>query len=203
MGQREPLMQVFLGITGASGAPYAARLLEALAGAGCEVGVCASSAGLEVVATELYGDARLSRDETLARLTEPARQSVTIYDPNDWHAPYASGSAKVDAYVICPCSMGTLGTIASGAMSNLIHRAASVALKEGRRLVLCPRETPLSAIHLRNMLDLRQAGATILFLAPGFYHGAETIGDLVDFVVARCLDQLGLEHELSRRWGDG
>ena len=194
-------MHVFLGITGASGAPYAARLLEALADAGCEVGLCASRAGVEVLATELYGDARLSYDETIARLTEPVRDAVTLYDERDWHAPYASGSAKVDAYVICPCSMGTLGTIASGAMSNLIHRAASVALKEGRKLVLMPRETPLSAIHLENMLTLRRAGATILFLAPGFYHGAETVDDLVDFVVGRCLDQLGLDQSLVKRWG--
>jgi 4-hydroxy-3-polyprenylbenzoate decarboxylase len=193
-------MRVFLGITGASGAPYAARLLEALEAAQCEVGVCASAAGLEVLATELWGNPRLSRDETLARLLERA-PSATVYDPQDWKAPYASGSAKVDAYVICPCSMGTLGTLASGAMSNLIHRAASVALKEGRRLVLMPRETPLSSIHLRNMLTLREAGATILFLAPGFYHGAESVDDLVDFVVARALDQLGLEQELAPRWG--
>ena len=194
-------MRVFLGITGASGAPYAARLLEALTEADCEVGVCASAAGLEVIATELYGDARLSRDETLARFTENARGEVTVYDPQDWRAPYASGSAKVDAYVICPCSMGTLGTIASGAMSNLIHRAASVALKEGRKLVLMPRETPLSAIHLENMLTVRRAGATVLFLAPGFYHGAETVDDLVDFIAARALDQIGLDNTLIRRWG--
>jgi 4-hydroxy-3-polyprenylbenzoate decarboxylase len=154
-----------------------------------------------VLATELYGNARLSRDETLARLLEHAGGAATVYDPNDWKAPYASGSAKVDAYLICPCSMGTLGTIASGAMSNLIHRAASVGLKEGRKLVVMPRETPLSAIHLRNMLTLREAGATILFLAPGFYHGAETVDDLVDFVVGRALDQLGLENALVRRWG--
>lgn len=193
-------MHVFLGITGASGAPYAARLLEALAAADCEIGVCASSAGVEVLATELYGNAKLSRDETLARLLEHAPRA-TLSDPNDWKAPYASGSAKVDAYVICPCSMGTLGTIASGAMQNLIHRAASVAIKEERRLVLMPRETPLSAIHLRNMLTLREAGATILFLAPGFYHGAETVDDLVDFVVARALDQLGVENVAAKRWG--
>ena len=194
-------MHVFLGITGASGAPYAARLLEALAGAGCEIGVSASSAGIEVLATELYGDATLSRTEVLARLLERVEGAARVYEPNDWKAPYASGSAKVDAYVICPCSMGTLGTIASGSMQNLIHRAASVAIKEERRLVLMPRETPLSAIHLRNMLTLREAGATILFLAPGFYHGAETVGDLVDFVVGRALDQLGLENTLTRRWG--
>jgi 4-hydroxy-3-polyprenylbenzoate decarboxylase len=195
-------VRVFLGITGASGAPYAARLIEVLAASGIELGVCASGAGLEVVATELYGNPRLSRDETLARLLEPAQGgNVTVYDPNDWKAPYASGSAKVDAYVICPCSMGTLGTIASGAMSNLIHRAASVALKEERKLVLMPRETPLSLIHLRNMLAVNEAGATVLFLAPGFYHGAETVADLVDFIVGRALDQLGLDVELVQRWG--
>src|SRR5438270_5055216 len=193
-------MHVFLGITGASGAPYAARLLEALSAADCEIGVCASSAGVEVLATELYGNAALSRDETLTRLLEHA-PNATLYEPNDWKAPYASGSAKVDAYVICPCSMGTLGTIASGSMQNLIHRAASVAIKEERRLVLMPRETPLSAIHLRNMLTLREAGATILFLAPGFYHGAETVENLVDFIVARALDLLGLDHALTPRWG--
>ena len=195
-------MRVFLGITGASGAPYAARLVEALAAADCEVGVCASRAGIEVLATELYGDARLSADETMARFLEHAGETATLFDERDWHAPYASGSAKVDAYVICPCSMGTLGTIASGAMTNLIHRAASVAVKEGRRLVLVPRETPLSTIHLENMLRLRQAGAVILFAAPGFYAGAETVGDLVDFLVARCLDQLGLENALVPRWGE-
>jgi flavin prenyltransferase len=194
-------MHVFLGITGASGAPYAARLLEALAAADCEIGVCASRAGIEVLATELFGDPALPRDETLARLLEHANGAARIYDPQDWSAPYTSGSAKVDAYLICPCSMGTLGTVASGAMSNLVHRAASVALKEERRLVLMPRETPLSAIHLRNMLTLREAGATILFLAPGFYHGAETVDDLVDFVVGRCLDQLGVDQTLVKRWG--
>jgi flavin prenyltransferase len=194
-------VRVFLGITGASGAPYAARLVEALVQADCEIGICASRAGIEVLATELYGSARLSPDETMARFLEHAGGAATLYDQQDWRAPYASGSAKVDAYVICPCSMGTLGTLASGAMSNLIQRAASVALKEGRKLVLVPRETPLSTIHLENMLRLRQAGAVILFAAPGFYHGAETVDDLVDFVVGRCLDQLGLENALVKRWG--
>lgn len=195
-------MRVFLGITGASGAPYAARLVEALAGADVELGICASSAGIEVLATELYGNPRLSRDETLTRLLEHAQGgNVTVYEPNDWKAPYASGSAKVDAYVICPCSMSTVGTVAAGAMANLIHRAASVALKEGRKLVLVPRETPLSLIHLRGLTTLQQAGAIILFAAPGFYHGAETIDDLVDFVVARILDQLGLDNNLVARWG--
>jgi flavin prenyltransferase len=195
-------VRVFLGVTGGSGAPYAARLLESLAAADCEIGVCASSAGVEVLATELYDDATLPRDEVLARFVEPARELATIADPRDWSSPFASGSARVDAYVVCPCSMSTAGTIAAGIVDNLIHRAASVALKEGRRLVLVPRETPLSTIHLENLLRLRQAGAVILLAAPGFYHGADTVSDLVDFVVARCLDQLGLDHALTRRWGD-
>ena len=194
-------MRFFLGITGASGAPYASRLLDSLAAADCEVGLCASPAGIQVLATELYGDARLPRDEVLARFTERAGSAVTVFDPHDYSAPYASGSAPVDGYVVCPCSMGTLGTIASGAMQNLIHRAASVALKEERKLVVCPRETPLSTIHLENMLTLRRAGATILFLAPGFYHGAESVDDLVDFVAARALAQLGLDQNLVKPWG--
>ncbi len=193
-------MRIFLGITGASGAPYAARLLDALVAADCEVGVSASSAGIEVLATELYGEPGLSRADVLERFTGSG-PGVTVYEPGDYRAPYASGSAKVDGYVICPCSMATVGTIAAGAMDNLIHRAASVAMKEGRRLVLMPRETPLSTIHLENMLRLRQAGAVILFAAPGFYHGAETIDDLVDFVAQRCLDQLGIENALAPRWG--
>jgi 4-hydroxy-3-polyprenylbenzoate decarboxylase len=194
-------VRVFLGITGASGAPYAARLLSALSGAGCEVGVSVSAAGYEVLATELHGDASLPHDEVRDRLVA-GLDGVTVYAGNDYSAPYASGSAKVDGYVICPCSMATLGTIAAGAMDNLVHRAASVALKEGRRLVLMPRETPLSAIHLEGMLTLRRAGAVILFLAPGFYHRPQSIDDLVDFVVARCLDQLGLDQALVRPWGE-
>jgi flavin prenyltransferase len=191
---------MFLGITGASGAPYAARLLSALVDTGCEVGVCISDSGYEVIATELYGNPSLPHDEVLDLFTR-GYDGVTVYAKDDYSAPYASGSARVDGYVICPCSMSTLGTIATGAMANLVHRAASVALKEERRLVLVPRETPLSTIHLENMMRLRQAGATILFAAPGFYHRPESIDDLVDFVVARCLDHLGVEHELVARWG--
>jgi 4-hydroxy-3-polyprenylbenzoate decarboxylase len=193
-------LNVFLGITGASGAPYASRLLHALAGAGCEVGVSISDAGHEVLATELYRDPSLPAEDVVARLVD-GLDGVTVYAKDDYSAPYASGSAKVDGYVICPCSMATAGTIAAGAMANLVHRAASVALKEGRKLVLVPRETPLSSIHLENLLRLRQAGATILFAAPGFYHSPETVDDLVNFVVARCLDQLGIENTLTRRWG--
>jgi flavin prenyltransferase len=193
--------RIFLGITGASGAPYAARLLESLAQADCEVGVCASQAGVEVLATELYAQPRLPRDEVLARFTERAGGAATVYDPHDYGAPYASGSAQVDGYVVCPCSMASCGTIATGGEANLVHRAAGVALKEGRKLVLVPRETPLSSIHLHGLATLERAGATILFAAPGFYHGAETIDDLVDFVVARILDQLGVENTLISRWG--
>ena len=214
-------MRIFLGITGASGAPYAARLVDALAAAECEVGICASAAGIQVLATELYGDQHLPRDEVLARFTERAGDAVTVYDPHDYTAPYASGSARVDGYVVCPCSMATAGTIATGGEANLIHRAAGVALKEERKLVLVPRETPLSTIHLENLLTLRRAGATILFAAPGFYHGASgshapaepehalsggasarlSIDDLVDFIAARCLAQLGLDQSLVQEWG--
>ena len=193
-------MNVFLGVTGASGAPYAARLLRALSESGCEVGLTASAAGIEVLATELYDEPTLPRTEVLERFVGDAA-NVTVYEINDYKSPYASGSAKIDAYVVCPCSMSTVGTLAAGAMANLIHRAASVALKEGRRLVLVPRETPLSSIHLNGLATLQQAGATILFAAPGFYHGARTIDDLVDFIVARILDQLGLDNSLVKRWG--
>jgi 4-hydroxy-3-polyprenylbenzoate decarboxylase len=193
-------MNIFLGITGASGAPYASRLLSALVDAGCEVGVCISDSGYEVLATELYGNPSLPHDEVLDLFTR-SLDGVTVYAKDDYSAPYASGSARVDGYAICPCSMATVGTIAAGAMANLVHRAASVALKEGRKLVLVPRETPLSTIHLENLLRLRQAGATIVFAAPGFYHRPGSIDDLVDFIVARCLDQLGVEHALVGRWG--
>jgi 4-hydroxy-3-polyprenylbenzoate decarboxylase len=193
-------MNVFLGVTGASGAPYAARLLRELAATGCEIGVCVSRSGAQVVATELFGDPDLGREEAIARLVAGV-DGVRVYEPDDYRSPYASGSARVDGYVVCPCSMATVGTIATGAMANLVHRAASVALKEGRRLVLVPRETPLSAIHLENLLRLRNAGAVVLMAAPGFYHAPETIDDLVGFVVARILDQLGIGNAISGRWG--
>ena len=194
-------MRVFLGVTGASGARYAERLLRALVGADCEIGLTASRSGIEVLATELYGDPSLARDEVLERFVDGAAQ-VTVYGENDFSSPYASGSARVDAYVVCPCSMATVGTLASGAMQNLVHRAASVALKERRKLVLVPRETPLSSIHLRGLATLNEAGAVILFAAPGFYHGADSVDDLVDFVVARALDQIGIDNALVARWGD-
>jgi 4-hydroxy-3-polyprenylbenzoate decarboxylase len=192
---------VFLGVTGASGALYAEGILRSLVAGGHEVGLCASAAGIEVLATELYGDHGLAKDEVLRRFVGEAVVGVTAFDVQDWRSPYASGSARVDAYVICPCSMSTVGTLASGAMTNLIHRAAAVALKERRKLVLVPRETPLSSIHLRGLATLHEAGAVILMAAPGFYHAPSTVQDLVDFVVARCLDQLGLDNALVPRWG--
>ena len=191
-------MHVFLGITGASGAPYAARLIQELGTHGAELGICISRSGYEVLATELYRDPSLPRDEIAARLLEGV--DARVFAENDWKAPYASGSARVDAYVICPCSMSTVGTIATGAMANLIHRAASVALKEERRLILVPRETPLSLIHLQGLTTLRQAGATILFAAPGFYHGWDSVDDLIEFVVARLLDHIGVDVG-AKRWG--
>lgn len=193
-------MHVFLGITGASGAPYARRLLQALAAGGAEVGVCLSDAGVQVCGAELYGDLSLPREEVTARLVE-GLDGVTVVGLRDYTTPYASGSARVDGYVVCPCSMSTAASLAAGAMANLVHRAASVALKEERKLVLVPRETPLSTIHLENLLRLRRAGATVVFAAPGFYHAPQTVDDLVNFVVARCLDHLGMDQTLVGRWG--
>ena len=195
-------MKVFLGITGASGGAYASRLLELLVARGCEVGLCVSDAGVQVLATELFGDRRLPRAEALERLLAPLGGNVRVFEPDDYTAPFASGSARADACVVCPCSMSSAGQIAAGAGANLIHRAAAVALKEERKLLLVPRETPLSAIQLEALLKLRRAGATILFAAPSFYGRPESVQDLVDTVVARVLDQLGLEHELGARWGE-
>ena len=195
-------MRFFLGITGASGAPYAARVLAGLTAAGAEVGVCASRAAGEVIAYEIYRDRSIEPGAAVRRLVdEHGGPKTTLYDESDWFAPYASGSARVDGYVICPCSMATAGTIASSGQSNLIHRAASVALKEDRRLVLVPRETPLSTIHLEVLLKLRQAGALILAAMPAFYTQPDTLADAVDFVAGKALDLLGVEHDLLRRWG--
>jgi len=195
-------VKIFIGITGASGAPYASSLLEQLARRDCEIGLCVSDAGVQVLAAELFGDLRLPRMETIERLIAPLEGNVQVFEPDDYCAPFASGSARVDAFVVCPCSMSSAGQIAAGAGSNLIHRAAAVALKEERKLLLVPRETPLSSIQLEALLKLRQAGATILFAAPSFYGRAESVQDLVDTVVARILDQLGIEHGLAPRWGE-
>jgi 4-hydroxy-3-polyprenylbenzoate decarboxylase len=197
-------MRVFLGITGASGAPYAARVLDGLVSAGAEVGVCASQAGCEVIAWELYRDRTLAPDAALQRFLEDhGSDAVTAYGERDWFSPYASGSARCDAYVVCPCSMSTAGTIAGSGQANLIHRAAGVALKEGRKLVLVPRETPLSAIHLDVLLRLRQAGALVAPAMPGFYGHPVTLQDAIDFVAGKVLDLIGVEAGLLNRWGEG
>ena len=194
-------MRFFLGITGASGAPYAARVLAGLTAAGAEVGVCASRAAGEVIAYELYRDRSLEPGAAVRRLVdEHGGSQTTLYAEDDWFSPYASGSARVDGYLICPCSMATAGTIAASGQSNLIHRAAGVALKEDRRLVLVPRETPLSLVHLRNMTLAAEAGATILPAAPGFYQRPKEIGQLVDFIVQRVVDHIGLGIQLIKPW---
>ena len=196
-------MHVFLGITGASGAPYAARLLEGFARAGAKVGVAASASAGEVIAWEVYRDRALPGDEAAARLVrEHGGDGATLYAEEDWFSPYASGSAKVDAYVVCPCSMATCGTIASSSQANLIHRAAGVALKEGRRLVIVPRESPLSLLHLRTLTTLAEAGAVIAPAMPAFYTQPDALQDQVDFVAGRVLDLCGVDHDLVRRWGD-
>ena len=178
------------------------RLLELLVEQDCEVGLCVSDTGAKALAIEVFENKELPRSELIERLLEPVRGRVQVFEPDDFGAPFASGSARVDAFVVCPCSMSSAGQIAAGAGSNLIHRAAAVALKEERKLVLVPRETPLSSIQLESLLKLRQAGATVLFAAPSFYRRPESVQDIVDSVVARILDQLGLEHDLATRWGE-
>lgn len=195
-------MRAMLGLTGASGAPYAARILAALTEAGAEVGVVASAAGAQVIALELYGDRSMAMAGALERfVADHGGPSTKIWAAADYSAPYASGSARTDAVIVCPCSMATCGTIAGGAEANLIHRAAGVQLKEGRRLVLVPRETPLSEIHLENLLRLRRAGAMVVPAMPAFYHLPESIQDMVDFVAGRALDAAGVDVTLFRRWG--
>ena len=197
-------MDVFVGITGASGAPYARRLVQALLAGGHTVGACFSSASVQVSGQELYGDLRMDRGEVLDRwLADTGLPAERLWDAHDFGSPYASGSARWDAAVIIPCSMDTLATIASGAGSNLLHRAASVALKEDRKLVLVPRETPLSTIHLENMLRVRNAGAHLLPAMPAFYQLPETIDDMIDFVVAKVLNLIGADQALLGEWDAG
>ncbi|MBW3627865.1 MAG: UbiX family flavin prenyltransferase [Gemmatimonadetes bacterium] len=186
------------GITGASGAPYAVRLLRALNDARVPVRLIVSGYGMRLLADE-SGIADL--DGLRAATGDWSR--VELYDPSNRGATPASGSAPSRGMVVCPCSMGTLASIAAGTSRNLVERAADVALKERHRLVLVPRETPLSLVHLENMTRLTRAGAIILPASPGFYHRPREIEELVDFVVARILDQLGVENTLSARWRNG
>lgn len=200
-------MRVFLAMTGASGAIYGGRTLSALTAAGCEVGLCVSDAAAQVIDHEIFDlGPRPARPvtETLSAFVDRFADDTNLVeavDNRDLASRYASGSAPLDGVVIVPCSMSTLATIATGTGRNLVHRAADVALKERRRLVLVARETPLSTVHLTNMLTVTQAGATVMPASPGFYNLPESIDDLVDFVVARTLDHLGVANVLTARWG--
>jgi 4-hydroxy-3-polyprenylbenzoate decarboxylase len=199
MSDAAPL-PIVMAVTGASGAPYAVRLLEALVAERQPVQLIVSDHGLRLLQTETdvatVGDLR-------TRVGAGAwDQHVTLFDDGDRGAAPASGSARNRGMVICPCSMGTISAISQGTSRSLVERAADVALKERRTLVLVPRETPYSAIHLENMLRLTRAGAVVLPASPGFYHRPAEIDELVDFVVARVLDHLGVAHTIGRRWGE-
>jgi len=193
-----------VGITGASGAPYAVRLLEVLLEAGREVHLSISPSGQAVIATELGRTIDLDRVDVAALLgrAAPVAGRLTYHHHKNLMTPIASGSFLTAAMVICPCSGSTLSAIAHSMGENLIHRAAEVHLKERRKLVVVPRETPLSLPQLKNMQAIHEAGAVVLPAAPGFYHGAASVADLVDFVVARICDQLGVANGLIRRWGE-
>jgi 4-hydroxy-3-polyprenylbenzoate decarboxylase len=195
-----------VGITGGSGAPYALRLLRALCESGHDVHAVISPAGEKVMQLESgirLGKTLREKQDALIRAAEidAGKGSLRLFDPMNLAAPISSGSFTCAGMAVIPCSTGTLGRIASGISSSLIERAADVALKERRPLVLVPRETPLSEIHLRNMLTLRRAGADILPAMPAFYHRPRTIADLVDMIVGRVLDRLGVENTLFYRWG--
>jgi 4-hydroxy-3-polyprenylbenzoate decarboxylase len=195
---------VTVAFTGASGLPYGLRLLECLIAARARVYLLYSPAAQVVARQELELTLPTQPAAAASYFAERYRAEpgqLTVFGREDWMSPVASGSNPADAMAVCPCSMGTLGALAAGMADNLIERAADVMLKERRTLVLVPRETPLSAIHLENMLKLSRAGAVILPPSPGFYGHPRTIEDLVDFVVARVLDQLGVEHTLGPRWG--
>jgi len=181
--------QLIVAITGASGAPYARTLLRVLCKQDLQIYLVASSAGKLVY-----------KIETGKTLEEDLPSGVHLYDEKDFTAPFASGSFLSEGMVIVPCTMGTLAAVANGISQNLIHRAADVCLKENRRLVIVPRETPLNRIHLSNMLRLAEAGGIILPPMPGFYHHPQSLDDLIDFVVARILDQFHIPQTLVPPW---
>lgn len=185
-----------LAITGASGAPYAVRLLEVLAQARVPVWLIVSGHGMRL----LQEECGLENLEALEAAVAVEGSDVEVFTDADRGAKPASGSQRTAGMVICPCSMGTLSAVAHGSSRSLIERAADVTLKEGRKLILVPRETPLSLVHLRNMTACAEAGATIVPAAPGFYHRPTRIAELVDFIVQRIVDQLGLELDIARRW---
>ena len=197
---------ITVALTGASGLVYGLRLLECLLAAGCRVHVLYTRAA-QIVARQELGETWPSRpDEFAARLRERfgvvEASRLQVWGQQEWFAPMASGSNPGDAMIVCPCTMGALAAIAGGLSENLLERAADVMIKEGRKLVLVPRETPFSAIHLENMLKLARLGVVILPPNPGFYHHPQSVADLVDFVVARILDQLDVPHQLMARWGE-
>jgi 4-hydroxy-3-polyprenylbenzoate decarboxylase len=200
-----PLNTVTLALSGASGMAYGLRLLECLLAADLNVYLLVSQAA-HIVAKQELGVALPARAGDLERqLSEGlnARDGqLRVFGREDCNAPVASGSNPADAMVVCPCSMGTLAAIAHGLSDNLIERAADVMLKEQRKLILVPREAPFSTLHLENMLALSRMNAVILPANPGFYHRPQSVEDIVDFVVARILDQLGIKHALVARWGE-
>ena len=196
---------ITLAITGASGLPYAMRLLECLLQSGQRVNLVYSQAAQIVAKQELDFTLPNRPQDAEKILVERLGQfsgELRVYGRDDWYAPMASGSNPGDAMVICPCTMSTLGKIAGGISDDLIARAADVMLKEKRPLILVPRETPFSSIHLENMLRLAHAGAVILPPSPGFYHHPQSVQDIVDFVVARILDHLGVAQTLIKPWGE-
>lgn len=193
---------IVLAMTGASGAPYAVRLLRLLSAAGREVHFTFSESAAQVLRAELEIAIAPGRwDATAFGPLGPG--SVVYHHHADFSAGIASGSFRTGGMVVVPCSMSTLASIAHGITTNLISRAADVHLKERRKLILVPRETPLSLVHLENMAAVTRAGAVVLPAMPGWYHRPRSVDDLVDFVVARILDQLGIEHDVARRWGSG
>jgi flavin prenyltransferase len=197
--------RVTLAMTGASGAQYGLRLLDCLVREEREVHFLISKAAQLVLATET--DVTLppkpqAMQQFLSEYTGASAGQIRVYDKEDWMAPAASGSGAPTAMVVVPCSTGTLSAIAAGACNNLIERAADVAIKERRQLILVPREAPFSSIHLENMLKLSNLGVTILPASPGFYHQPQSIDDLIDFVVARILNLLNIPQDMLPRWGE-
>jgi 4-hydroxy-3-polyprenylbenzoate decarboxylase len=200
-----PSTTVTLALTGASGMPYAMRLLESLLEADRTVYLLYSQAAQIVARQEMDLDFPSSSRDLQSLLRERyahLRGQLQVFGREEWFAPIASGSGAADAMVVCPCTMGTLAALAHGLADNLIERAADVMLKEGRPLILVPRETPYSLVHLENMARLARAGAVILPANPGFYHRPQSVAQVVDFIVARILDRLGVAHALLPRWGD-
>ncbi|WP_068545820.1 flavin prenyltransferase UbiX [Thalassotalea crassostreae] len=196
--------KITLAITGASGSLYALRLLECLVAANYQVYVLISSAARVVLDTEVGIKLPGNPEAATIALTERYKaqpQQITVFGKEQWFSPVASGSAAPKQMIVCPCSTGTLAAISQGMSDNLIERAADVVIKERGQLIMVPRETPFSTIHLANMHSLSQMGVTIMPAAPGFYHQPESINDLIDFMVGRMLDHLGIEQSIMPRWG--